>query len=253
VTTLAARDLIVDMGGQRLLDGIDLELCPGVVTLLAGRNGSGKTTLLNVLTGLRRPESGTVLLDDRECGSITPRDRAQKITMIPQDSDSPFEFTGRELVMMGRHPHIPRFGTPGPRDYEVVERALQLADAEEFADRSTTTLSGGERRRITIARAIATEAQVLLADEPTANLDLDHALAALEMFRGLAQDGKTILLVSHDINLVAPHCDHAVLLHSRRIRVGPPEQVLSAETMREVFAVRSSPPETYFPRSFSKL
>jgi iron complex transport system ATP-binding protein len=174
--------------------------------------------------------------------------------MIPQESDAPFEFTGRELVMMGRHPHIPRLRSPSAADLTAVERALSMADAEGFAARPVTTLSGGERQRIAIARALATEAPILLADEPTANLDLDHALATLDLLRRLAAQGRTVVVVSHDLNLTAPHADRAALLHAGRIhKVSNPRDALSPEVMAEVFSVRSSPAEGYFPRTFSKL
>ena len=251
---LTARGVRVVLGDRAVLDGVDFELAPGLVTLLAGRNGSGKTTLLNALGGVRQPDTGEVRLDGAPLAAIPARDRARMLAMIPQDTDSSFEFTGRELVMMGRHPHIPRFGVPGAADYAAVERALQLTDSVGFAERSITTLSGGERQRITIARALATEADLLLADEPTANLDLDHALATLDLFRRLASEGKTVLLVSHDLNLAAQCSDLCALLHEGRIHsVREPRGALSPEAMAEVFGVRCADPAGYFPRAFCKL
>lgn len=253
MTTLSASAVTVDVGERKLLRGLDFTVPCGLVTLLVGRNGSGKTTLLSVLGGLRLPEAGRVELDGDDVQAISPRARARRVTVIPQESDSPFEFTGRELVLMGRHPHIARFGSPSAADHEVVERALQLADAGEFADRPITTLSGGERQRISIARALATEADILLADEPTANLDLDHALAVLDLFRQLAAEGRTVVLVSHDLNLTAPYADRVAILHEGLVRcVSEPQEALTSETMSEVFGVTSSPTSGYFPRTFSK-
>lgn len=254
MSQLGVRGLRVVLGDRAVLEDIDFDLAPGKVTLLAGRNGSGKTTLLNALGGVLAPDAGEVTLDGQPLRAVHPRQRARAMTMIPQDTDASFEFTGRELVMMGRHPHIPRMGLPGPDDHRAVDRALELADAVAFADRSITTLSGGERQRITIARALATEADILLADEPTANLDLDHALATFDLFRGLAAEGKTVLLVSHDLNLAAPCADLTALLHEGHVHsMGPPQEALSPEAMADVFAVWSGEPSGYFPRAFCKL
>lgn len=254
MTTLSANAVNVDVGSRALLAGLDLDVPCGLVTLLVGRNGSGKTTLLNVLGGLREPEAGRVELDGQDVRSMDPRERARRVTVIPQDSDSPFEFTGRELVMMGRHPHIARFGSPAAADQAAVDRALDMADAVEFADRPITTLSGGERQRVSVARALATEAEIVLADEPTANLDLDHALALLDLFRGLASAGRTVVLVSHDLNLTAPAADRVAILHDGQIRcVSEPSEALAPDTLREVFGVNSEQAEGYFPRRFTKL
>jgi len=254
VTAVHASGIEVDLGGRPILEGVDFEMPAGTVTLLAGRNGSGKTTLLTVLAGLRAPDRGVVTLGDRDVGAIEPRTRARSITLIPQDADSPFEFTGRELVLMGRHPHISRFGRASAADHAAVDRALHVVNAASFADRPVTTLSSGERRRISIARALATEAAVLLADEPTANLDLDHAVAVLGLLRGLAAAGGTVLMVSHDLNLTAPYADRVALLHDGTILcVDEPTVALSPANVERVFAVRSEAPTGGFPRAFGPL
>ena len=157
------------------------------------------------------------------------------------------------LVTMGRHPHMGRFSGPTEADYDAVERSLECVDASDFADRSVHTLSGGELRRISIARALATEAQVLLADEPTSNLDLEHALGILDLFADLVRGGRTVLLASHDLNLIAPRVHRVAILHEGRIhRQGPPEEALDEGTVEEVFRVRASAPRGYFPRHFEK-
>ena len=254
MSRLAAVDVHFDYGEHAVLAGAALMLEPGSLTLLAGCNGAGKSTLLGLLAGIRKPTSGHVRLDDRNILDVPTTERARTVTLIPQDSDTSFEFTGREIVMMGRHPHISRFGSPDQTDRAAVDAALGMTDATHFADRSIRTLSGGELRRIHIARALATHAPILLADEPTSNLDLEHAVAILELLRGLADDGQAVLLSSHDLNLIAPRCDRVALLHERRIdRVGPPAEVLDDATLAAVFRVRSRPPEGGFPRGFESL
>lgn len=239
------------LGGRNVLDGVDLELDTGSFTLLAGCNGAGKTTLLTILAGVQQPDAGSVDLGNKALTSLPHRDRARRVTLIPQDSDCPFEFTGRELVTMGRHPHMGRFSGPTEADRAAVERALVQVDATAFADRSVNTLSGGELRRISIARALATEAQVVLADEPTSNLDLEHALGILNLFADLVRGGRTVLLASHDLNLIAPRVQGVAILHQGRIhRRGTPEEALDEATVQEVFRVRAVPPSGYFPRAF---
>ncbi len=192
MSRVVAKGLRCALGGRNVLDGVDLELNPGSFTLLAGCNGAGKTTLLMILASVVQADEGSVELDSVSLASLPHRERARAITLIPQDADCPFEFTGRELVAMGRHPHMGRFSGATETDRAAVDRALEQVDASEFADRSVHTLSGGELRRISIARALATEAQVLLADEPTSNLDLEHALGILNLFAELVAQGDKV-------------------------------------------------------------
>lgn len=254
MTVIVATGLGYSYGAHCVLESVDMQLDAGSMTLLAGRNGAGKSTLLGLLAGIRRLETGAVELDGRAIQDLHVTERARLVTLVPQDSDTSFEYTGREVVMMGRHPHIPRFGSPGRGDLDAVQQALESTDATEFAERNVQTLSGGELRRVHIARALATKAPVLLADEPTANLDLEHAVAILELLRELANHGHTVLLSSHDLNFIAPRCDQVALLHERRMtHVGTADAVLTDSVIAEVFGVKSSAPQGYFPRDFSPL
>lgn len=249
---LVAHGLTFTRGSRQLLRGVDLALAPGEVVLLAGRNGAGKSTLLRLLLGAERPHGGTIALDGRPLAAWAPRERALRIAYVPQESDHPFEFTGRELVAMGRHPHLEPRQAPGSRDRDAIERALTAVGATDFADRSVATLSGGELRRIAIARALATEAQLLLLDEPTSNLDLEHALQLVTMLRDLRGCRCGVLLTAHDLNLVAPFCDRVALLHDGRLVVdAAPEQALAEARVAEVFGVRSGTADGFFPRNFT--
>lgn len=234
-----------------VLSGLDLELAAGQVVLLAGRNGSGKSTVLRLLAGVMSPAAGDVRLQNRSLRSIPPRERARSISLVPQELDCPFEYTAWEYAAMGRYPHLARFAGPTVRDRDAVRHAMQSVDALRFADRPVTTLSGGELRRVGIARALATEARFLLLDEPTANLDLEHALGLLELTRSLARDGRGVLIASHDLNLLGACVDRAVVLHEgRAVASGPPDQALSPQVFAQVFGVCARAPGGYFPREF---
>ena len=254
VSRLEADDLQVRLGARGVLQGVTFALLPRELVLLAGRNGAGKSTLMRSLIGALRPEAGDVRLGGRSISAWAPRARAQQVAFVPQDTEMAFDFTGRELVTMGRHPHRGRSEALRDEDLRAIDRALQLVDATAFAERAVTTLSGGEQRRIAVARALATEAPLLLLDEPTGNLDLEHALQLVQLLRSLAADGHGVLVASHDLNLLAPHCDRVVMLHEGRIRVdAPPAQALSPEHVHEVFGVQSRPPAAgqFFPREFT--
>ncbi|MFO1076504.1 MAG: ABC transporter ATP-binding protein [Planctomycetota bacterium] len=249
--TLAAAGLRVTRGRRTVLAGVDFAVGAGELVLLAGRNGAGKSTLLRALIGLEPPAAGTVTLRDRPVGEWEARARAREVAFVPQNIECPFEFTCRELVAMGRHPHVPRNHALGAADEQAVDEALAAVDATAFADRAITTLSGGEQRRVALARAFATRAPLLLLDEPTANLDLEHALSLLALLRREAAAGRGIVVASHDLNLVAAAGTRAMVLHEGRVAAdGRPDEALSAATLRAVFGVQARAPSAYFPRDY---
>jgi iron complex transport system ATP-binding protein len=251
--SLQGRGLHVRRGERQILAGVDIELRAGELVLLCGRNGAGKSTLLRVLLGAEPAAAGEVRLASRPLASWPARERARQMAFVPQDPDTPFEFTGRELVAMGRHPHR---GTAAlqPEDVRAIENALVAVDALSFADRAVTSLSGGEQRRIAVARALATEAGLMLLDEPTSNLDLEHALSLAGLLRELADRGRGLLVASHDINLLAPFAHRVIALHDgRSFADGPPESALSTENVAAVFGVAAAAPSGYFPRDFRPL
>lgn len=248
---LACKGVVVRHGPRAVLDGIDLEVRPGELVLLAGRNGAGKSTLLRVLIGAQPPAAGEVLLDAKPIRSVEARARARSVAFVPQATENPFEFTGRELVAMARHPHRSLLQPETDRDRGAIACALEVVDALAFCDRPVTTLSGGELRRIAIARALATEAPMLLLDEPLTNLDLEHAVSLAALLRLLAEQGRGLLVASHDLNLMGPVAHRCVLLHEGRVHAdGAPVDVLSAARIAEVFGVEATAPEGYFPRAF---
>jgi iron complex transport system ATP-binding protein len=240
------------LGQKTVLHGVTMQVAPGEVVLLAGRNGAGKSTLLRCLIGAMEPDAGSAHLAGKPILSWQPMARAREVAFVPQDTEVPFDFTGRELVTMGRHPHRNRNESLRAEDVQAVDRALKMLDAQAYADRSVMTLSGGEQRRIAVARALATEAPLLLLDEPTNNLDLEHALQLVVLLRRLADEGHGVLVASHDLNLFAAHCDRVVLLHNGRADVDePPTEALSPENVERVFGVQSQRPSSFFPREFT--
>jgi iron complex transport system ATP-binding protein len=251
--SLAAHKVIVRHGVRTVLDGVDLALAPGQLVLLAGRNGAGKSTLLRALLGVQFIDHGFVKLHDKPLANWELKARAREVAFVPQEADSPFEFTGRELVAMGRHPHLRRWQPLRAVDVAAIEQALAAVDAAAFADRPVTTLSGGELRRIAVARALATEAPLLLLDEPTSNLDLEHALELAAMLRQLADAGRGLLVASHDLNLLGPFAHRLVLLHQGQVFAdGAPETVLAGPAVTEVFGVEAAAPQGFFPRAFRR-
>lgn len=226
------------------LAALSLALTPGVFAGVLGPNGSGKSTLVRALSRALRPSGGAALLDDADLyASHTARSSAQAIAVVPQDTSVSLDFSVRDIVRMGRAPHLPPrpFASETPGDERIVCEALKAAGIEDLAERAVTTLSGGERQRVLLARALAQQPQILLLDEPTANLDLRHQAETLTLARNLARDeGLAVLAVLHDVNLAASYCDHLVLLSCGEIAAtGTPAEVLTAENLAAVYDVRA--------------
>lgn len=221
-----------------LVRNVTLGITSNRITALVGPNGSGKSTVLRLLGGLWKPSEGSVSADGSDMAGLKRKQLARRIAFVPQNPRIDVPFTVRQVVAMGRHPHLGRFESPGPRDSDVVESAMSRLDLLPLADRHVTELSGGEFQRVIIARSLATEAEAILLDEPTSNLDLDHSLETLELLRQLAAEGKALAVALHDLNAVARWADHVALLHRGRLRAdGPTGEVLSDELLVPVFGV----------------
>ena len=236
---LEARDVSVRYGGIGALTGVSVGVAPGEVVGIVGPNGSGKTTLLRALAGLLAPAPGDVRLGDRPIGAWARRDLARVLAYVPQDPVSEFAFTALEVVLMGRAPHGSGFGLAGPGDLTVARDALARLDVAALEDRPIQRLSGGERQRVFLARALAQRPAVLLLDEPTTHLDLEHQLGIGALMRLLAHDdGLAVASVLHDLTLAGAYCDRLVLLAAGRIvAAGPPAEVLAPATIERVFRV----------------
>jgi iron complex transport system ATP-binding protein len=239
---LSIEKVVAGYGTKPVLHGVSVDVVDGEFLGLIGPNGSGKTTLLRAISGVVVPREGRVLLRGVDLQDISRRRLAQTMALLPQDLALDFSFTVREVTLMGRSPHLPRFGYETRRDLEIVERAMELTDVAHLADRIITETSGGERQRVFIAMCLAQEPELLVLDEPTNHLDIAHQLYCLDLIRKLnRQTGMTVISVFHDLNLAAEYCDRLVVLdHGRVEALGPPEEVLTAEMILRVFGVRVS-------------
>jgi iron complex transport system ATP-binding protein len=228
-------------GQTVVLEGIDLKLSPGRFYGLVGPNGCGKTTFLDLLVGCKEPRGGTVRFRGRPLAVYGRRELARQLALVPQEFDTGFGFTVEEIVMMGRHPHIDRFASPSPADWQAIERALSAIGIAGLRHRYTNTLSGGQKQRTVVARALAQETPVILFDEATASLDIKYTLQIFDLARKLVRDEKkTVIAVIHNLNLAAAYCDHLVFMKDGRLwRQGPTSSTMTAETIAEVFGVVS--------------
>jgi iron complex transport system ATP-binding protein len=251
---LRAQDLEVQYPGSRqpALRGVSLAVPQGSFYAVLGPNGSGKSTLLRALLGLIRPMSGHSALGGLPSADWSPRDRARRVGVVPQGEVFPFPMTVRDLVAMGRYPHLGPLAGEGPADRDAIAQALHRCDATALAHRMVDTLSGGELQRVRIARALAQEPSTLVLDEPTASLDLRHEMEVLELLRGEVGRGKTVLLTTHHLDLAARYADRILILDGGAVAAeGPPAEVLTAAVVEAVFGwpvVVAPDPVTGAPR-----
>lgn len=244
MTRVSVNDVAVVLDGLRVLEDASLEVGEGRLVGLVGPNGSGKTTLIRTINALIQPGEGEVLLGGDAVWGLGAREVGRRAATVPQNTDISFDFSVEDVVEMGRNPHVSRFGRD--RSPEAVEEAMERTEVLEFADRSIRDVSGGERQRVLIARGLAQRTPVLLLDEPTANLDINHQAGTLELVRDLVDDGKSALVAIHDVDLAARYCDEIALMSDGRVVCrGDPERVLTRENVERVFgtpaAVASNP------------
>jgi iron complex transport system ATP-binding protein len=236
--TVDVRAVTFEYGRARALDGVSLTARPGEFVGLLGPNGAGKSTLIRLVAGLLAPRQGEVRLAGLDPARAPRRAVARACALVPQEPKVSWPFTVREAVMMGRAPHQGLLAVPGPLDHGAVKGALQACDLVHLADRRIDALSGGERRRVFFARALAQEPRVLLLDEPTAFLDLGHQVAAMRMAQVAARGGLCVVAVLHDLNLAAAACDRLVVMAAGKVVAeGPPAEVLTAARVQEVWGL----------------
>jgi iron complex transport system ATP-binding protein len=222
--------------GRPALDGVTLDVPPGSFTAVLGPNGSGKSTLLRALLGVVRSEAGTATLDGRDVRAWDRRELARRIGVVAQLESLAFPLTVREMVAMGRYPHLGPLRAEGPADRAAIARALERCDVAGLETRPVTALSGGELQRVRIARALAQEPGALVLDEPTASLDMAHEMSILELLRTWADGGMTVLLVTHQLNLAARFADRIVLLKGGGVvAAGTPADVLTVGVLERVY------------------
>jgi iron complex transport system ATP-binding protein len=218
------------------LDAVSLLARPGRITAVVGPNGSGKSTLVRALIGTAPVLSGDVALDGVPVLGTHRRSIAARMAVMTQREEPGFPLTAREYIALGRYPHLGLWRSTGRADHEAVDRAIELTATHAFRDRSIMELSGGEWQRIRLARALAQGGTAMVLDEPTTFLDVGHEMTIFELLSRLAAAGQAILLVSHQLNLVARFADHMVLLHRGRVAAaGDPATVMQAGILEEVY------------------
>ena len=237
--TLQATAVSVRLGGRAVLDDVTLALQPGEVTAVLGPNGAGKSTLLTCLAGLRRPDAGEVLLAGQPIAAIAAAARARRMSVLPQSQEIAWPVDVETLVSLGRIPHRGGLGGGlGEDDHRIVAAALDEVGMTPFAKRIATTLSGGERGRVLLARALAGEPEWLLADEPLTGLDPAHQFDACDLFRRTARGGVGVVLTLHDLALASRVADRIIVLSMGRVAAdGAPGEVLTAELLADVYGV----------------
>jgi iron complex transport system ATP-binding protein len=214
IAALRAEGLSVTLGGTAVLHGVSVDL-PAGWTAIVGPNGAGKSTLLRTLAGLLPRQAGRVWLQGRPLDDWSARERAQRVAWLAQQGQAQGDLTVRELVQLGRLPHLGLFGTPGPQDEHQVDEAMRATECAAWQHRRLEQLSGGERQRCLLARALAVQAPVLLLDEPTTHLDPPHQVAVVRLLQGLGRQG-TVASVLHDLPL-ALQADHVLLMQRGRV------------------------------------
>jgi iron complex transport system ATP-binding protein len=249
---ITVSDLVVSRGGREVLSGVSTTVEEGELVGLVGPNGAGKTTLLQTINGVVTPDAGVVSVAGHDVQDCATRTLSRLVATVPQAATVAFEFDVRDVVAMGRTPYQPRLGRRDHReDRRQVDRGLERTETAGLADRPVTDLSGGERQRVVLARALAQDTPVLLLDEPTASLDVDHQERTLSLVADLVADGKTALAAIHDLDLAARFCDRIVVLADGRVLAsGPPAAVLTGEVVGEAFgtdAVVATDPVTGTP------
>ncbi len=232
---LEIKDLYINIGEKQIVRGISLNAADRKFVALLGPNGSGKSTLLRAVYRILKPSGGVILLDGKEASKLHHKDTARKMSVVSQFNSLNFDFTVKEIVMMGRTPHLKMLQAEGEYDNHMVMDALEKVDMAAYAGRSFSSLSGGEKQRIILARAIAQEPKLLILDEPTNHLDIRYQLQILSIVKSL---GINVLAALHDLNLAAQFCDYLYIMNGGKIdSEGIPREVLTKETIKRVYEI----------------
>ena len=236
---LEVKDLKYSYNRYPVLDGVDLEIKEGEILGILGPNGCGKTTLLKNLNKNLSPMGGCIMLDGTDLDTLAKRDIAKTVAVVPQTNEIRFSFTAREIVSMGRMPFQRTMEGESREDARIVDEAIEKVGLTHLAGRHINTMSGGERQRVMIARALAQTPRILLMDEPTLHLDISTQLEALDLIYELSKkSGLTVVIVSHDLPMVAKYCNRIAMIHDHKVMCcGTPEEVLTPENMRIVFSI----------------
>ena len=228
--------------GDPIVSDVDFDVKAGEFVGLIGPNGCGKSTLIRVMSGMLPLTHGKVFVDGSEISSLSRQDLARRIAVLPQETTCTFPFTVREIVSMGRHPHLGRFRRLNSDDGKVIDEALCRTHTHAFAERSITELSGGEKQRVLIARALAQKPRALFLDEPTSHLDINHQIEVFALMLQTSRvDDMALICATHDLNLASAYCDRLILMSNGIIYADvTPEEVLTAQLMKDVYGASVS-------------
>ncbi|QIG47073.1 ABC transporter ATP-binding protein [Nordella sp. HKS 07] len=240
MTLLSLNRLGASLSGRLILDSVSLDVKPGEFVGLIGPNGAGKSTFLRAVMGLL-PHTGEIRIDGMDGRAMKPAERARKTAYVAQDHEISWPMHVEALVALGRTPYLGRFAPLSAADQAAVDKAIRHMGIEAFLDRPASELSGGERARVLIARALAQETPVLLADEPAAGLDPAHQIAVMRLFKDLATlQGRSVIVSTHDLGLAARFCSRLILLaHGKLVADGAPEAVLTPDILRAVYGIEA--------------
>jgi iron complex transport system ATP-binding protein len=236
---LEIQSLSVYYGDRQILYDLDLSVRSGEILAVVGPNGAGKSTLIRASSGVLRPAHGSVVVNGQDLARLNDIQRARRLAVVPQNNQLPKAFSVYQTVLLGRTPYLNWLGHTGPSDHAITQQALEQTQMSAFENRLVGDLSGGERQRVLLARALAQNAPLLLLDEPTTYLDLQHQSSLLNLVRKLSQEKRlAVLIVLHDLNLAALYADRVALLVDGKLEaMGNPEQVLTSEMLSAVYHV----------------
>jgi len=235
---LEVNNIHFSIDGKKILEGISARFEPGRIHGIIGPNGSGKSTLLKNICRIWEPQSGSIVINGKDYSEIPRKELSTMVTLVPQNTTIGFPISVFDIVSMGRNPHLGRFEGVRKKDREIIERALQQTNISALKDRNINELSGGEGQLAIIARAIATEASLVLLDEPTSELDVKHTLEIIDILYEFKDQGKTILVTIHDLNLARRFCDRiTILCRGKLFYSGTPEDAFAEENIKQVFGV----------------
>lgn len=236
---IAVESASTGYGRRRVLDSVSLLFEEGEFAGIIGPNGSGKTTLLRLISGVLKPWQGSLSLFGRSLSSFSRRDVARMVGVVPQESFFAFDFTAFEIVLMGRSPHMRRFGFETEEDRKIAREAMEQTQTLHMRDRPINRISGGERQRVVIARALTQKPRILVLDEPTSHLDINHQIEVYDILERLNSEGLTVVVISHDLNLAGQYCRRLILMDSGRIVAsGTPGDIIVPSLIQEVYKVK---------------
>ncbi|KPK62871.1 hypothetical protein AMJ83_09370 [candidate division WOR_3 bacterium SM23_42] len=254
MNALEARSIQFYYDKTQIIDNISMSLSRGEFLGIIGPNGAGKSTMLRLLCGILRPKQGEIQLFGKNLHEQSQRTIAQNIAFVPQETHFALNFSVEDVVLMGRYPYKRPFQPEDQKDHTAVEHAMNAANVEQFRNRPINSLSSGERQRVVIARALAQAPRILLLDEPTSHLDLHHQHTIMELLERLNNEGISIAVVHHDLNLASLYCKNLILIHAGKIYAeGKPAGLLNKKMVREVYGIEVtivSHPEKNVPQIF---